>query len=571
MKAKYIAGVLGAFMLCTSCVNDLETLPLNATDTTSETAYGADESGYVAGLAKLYLNFISNDTTDLLVSDAGNSELLRGFWSCQEVTTDACKCAWPDAWVATMNTDTYSDAANDAVYTVFVRTLQGISYVNEYLRQTASGKLSDRGVSPEVAARVEQFRAEARFLRAYFYWMAMDVFGAVPFTTEDSPFGAEAPSQAARADVYRYIVGELEALAADGSAMPAARSNYPRADKGAVLGLLSRVYLNAGVYTGTPEWEKCQSVCERLFQLGYDLCPKHADLFRGDNGENPDARKELIFAADYNAESAQSYGGSTYMAFGAIAADEGKFKNSEGKEVEVVDANGYEMTTASLNGTNNGWGGIRVPYEYVSRYFNVQNQNYDEGTYDVVDERGQIFYILGRSESMEGGNLYDFKCGWSCFKYNNAPHDIEPVDYRSTAQIKSFADIDFPLIRLGEIYLTYAEACLNLGQSAKGLPYLKLLADRAGVPSSNSAYPSDGYDNDFLMAERARELMWEGHRRTDLIRFGKYVSGYNWTWKGGDFMGHDIEPHKVLFAIPSSQLTANPKLQQNPGYTKTNE
>ncbi len=256
MKAKYIAGVLGAFMLCTSCVNDLETLPLNATDTTSETAYGADESGYVAGLAKLYLNFISNDTTDLLVSDAGNSELLRGFWSCQEVTTDACKCAWPDAWVATMNTDTYSDAANDAVYTVFVRTLQGISYVNEYLRQTASGKLSDRGVSPEVAARVEQFRAEARFLRAYFYWMAMDVFGAVPFTTEDSPFGAEAPSQAARADVYRYIVGELEALAADGSAMPAARSNYPRADKGAVLGLLSRVYINAGVYTGTPEWEK---------------------------------------------------------------------------------------------------------------------------------------------------------------------------------------------------------------------------------------------------------------------------------------------------------------------------
>ena len=180
----FALAAAGATMLLTSCIGDLDTLPLNPSDSTSETVYGKDENGYLAGLTKLYFNFVSNDTTDLQVSDGGASELIRAFWTIQEVTADACKCAWEnDAWVRAMNTDTWSDADNDATYAVYVRTLQGIAYVSEYLRQTASDKLSDRGVSSELAARIQSFRAEARFLRAYFYWIALDVFGDVPFTT----------------------------------------------------------------------------------------------------------------------------------------------------------------------------------------------------------------------------------------------------------------------------------------------------------------------------------------------------------------------------------------------------
>ena len=243
----FALAAAGATMLLTSCIGDLDTLPLNPSDSTSETVYGKDENGYLAGLTKLYFNFVSNDTTDLQVSDGGASELIRAFWTIQEVTADACKCAWEnDAWVRAMNTDTWSDADNDATYAVYVRTLQGIAYVNEYLRQTASDKLSDRGVSSELAARIQSFRAEARFLRAYFYWIALDVFGDVPFTTETSPFGGGVnPKQASRKDVFDYCISELTDLASDESAMPAARSNYPRADKGAVNGLLARMYLNA--------------------------------------------------------------------------------------------------------------------------------------------------------------------------------------------------------------------------------------------------------------------------------------------------------------------------------------
>ena len=166
----------GMALAATSCIGNLDTLPLNESDAVSETVYGTDEYGYLAGLTKIYFHFVSNETTDLQVSDAGASELIRAFWSTQEVTTDEAKCAWADnAWVRSLNTNTWSEANNDATYAVYVRTLQGISYVNEYLRQTASDKLDERGVSPELAAKIRQFRDEARFLRAYFYWMALDI------------------------------------------------------------------------------------------------------------------------------------------------------------------------------------------------------------------------------------------------------------------------------------------------------------------------------------------------------------------------------------------------------------
>ena len=161
-------AVSAAFGL-SSCLGDLNTVPRNPYDRVPETAYGADEAGYVQGLAKLYFQFISNDTKDLQVSDGGASELIRAFWSVQETTTDEAKCAWADdAWVRALNTNTWSEAQNDATYAVYVRTLQGISYVNEYLRQTTDDLLDERGADANVHAKVAQFHAEARFIRANF-------------------------------------------------------------------------------------------------------------------------------------------------------------------------------------------------------------------------------------------------------------------------------------------------------------------------------------------------------------------------------------------------------------------
>ena len=158
--------------------------------------------------------------------------------------------------------------------------------------------------------------------------------------------------------------------------------------------------------------------------------------------------------------------------------------------------------------------------------------------------------------------LYVFMNGWSCLKFNNIPSGIPESAYLPTADLKAFSDVDFPMIRLAEIYLIYAEACMHLGESSLGLTRLSELSLRAGVPA-----PAEITD-DFLMAERARELMWEGHRRTDLIRYGIFCSSeYLWPYKGGDdFAGSDFPEYMNIFPLPPTELAVNKTLKQNPGY-----
>ena len=476
--------------------------------------------------------------------DGGASELIRAFWSVQETTTDEAKCSWEnDAWVRALNTNTWTDVQNDAVYAVYVRTLQGIAFVNEYLRQTAPERLRDRGVSAELAAKIDVYRAEARFIRAYLYWMALDCFGNVPFTTENSPFGGTYfPQQADRVKVYEYCVSELQDLISPTSALMPPRALYPRADKGSAAGLLARLYLNSEVYTGTPRWSEAKALCEDIFAMGYSLCPSYADLFRGDNGSNPEALGEFLWVIDYDAGNTESYGGTSYILSASLAS------------TDITDE-------SRPNGQRNGWAGLRVPYEFVSQYYGVSGQNYETGEYEAADRRGEIFYIKGRKESMDGA-LYDFMSGWSCLKFNNIPHDQTNQSYLPVSILKSFSDVDFPMIRLAEIYLIYAEACMNLGQPGPALPYLQQLSARAGVSAPTEITP------DFLAAERARELLWEAHRRTDLIRYGLYdTPAYLWPYKGGDtFAGQPFPAYKRLFPIPPTELATNRQLVQNPGY-----
>ena len=462
----------------------------------------------------------------------------------QETTTDAAKCSWEnDAWVRALNTNTWSQVQNDALYAVYVRTLQGIAYVNEYMRQTSPQKLADRGVSDDLAAKIQVYRCEARFIRAYLYWMALDCFGSVPFTTEDSPFGGTYfPEQAPREDIYDFCISELQFLMSDQSPMPAPRSNYPRADKGSSAGLLARMYLNSSVYTGIDRWSEAKSVCERIFSMGYALSPDYPSLFRGDNGENSDVLGEMLWAVAYDSDKIESYGGTTYILAASLAAT--------------------DITEQSRpNGQRNGWAGLRVPFEYVDRYYRVGDRDYVSGMYEVADSRGNVFYIKGRSESMDGA-LYSFMNGWSCLKFNNIPSGQTDQSFLPESELESYSDIDFPMIRLAEIYLIYAEACMHLGMESLALPLLAELSSRADVAPPSEVTPS------YLEAERARELLWEAHRRTDLIRFGLYTSSdYLWPYKGGDsFAGQPFPDYKTIFPIPPTELSANDRLVQNPGY-----
>ena len=540
-RAIYIAAVAA---LMTSCVDDLDTLPLDKTEPVSEYVYGDSEEAYLAGLTRLYFQFVTNDLTDMQPMDGGASELIRAFWSVQETTTDEAKCSWEnDAWVRALNTNTWTGVQNDAIYAVYVRILQGVAFVNEYLRQTAPDKLASRGVSAELAATIQTYRAEARFIRAYLYWIALDCFGNVPFTTENSPFGGTYfPSQASRPQIFDYCIGELKSLIADDSPMLSAHSLYPRADKGSAAGLLARMYLNAKVYTGVDMSQEAKALCEDIFAMGYQLSPSYANLFRGDNGQNASARGEFLWAVDYDNDYINSYGGTTYILSASMAS------------TDITDS-------SRPNGQVNGWAGLRVPYEFVSKYYGVSGQNYVTGEYQAADKRGEIFYIKGRSESMDGA-LYSFMNGWTCLKFNNIPSNETNQSYLPVSATMSNSNVDFPMIRLAEIYLIYAEVCMNLGVQEEALPYMQAIAARAGVAPPSEITP------DFLLAERARELLWEAHRRTDLIRFGVYDSGdFLWPYKGGDsYSGSAFPDYRCIFPIPPTELATNKALVQNPGY-----
>ena len=541
---KRIIHIAALAALLTSCVQDLDTLPLDKTEPVAEYVYGDSEEAYMAGLTRLYFQFVTNDLTDLQPMDGGASELIRAFWSVQETSTDEAKCSWEnDAWVRALNTNTWTGVQNDAIYAVYVRTLQGVAFVNEYLRQTAPDKLSARGVSDDLAAKIQGYRAEARFIRAYLYWIALDCFGDVPFTTENSPFGGTYfPSQASRTDIFNYCVGELQSLLSSDSAMPAAGFLYPRADKGSVAGLLARMYLNANVYAGVDKSLEAKTLCEDIFAMGYQLSPSYSNLFRGDNGQNASARGEFLWAIDYDNDYINSYGGTTYILSASMAS------------TDITDS-------SRPNGQVNGWAGLRVPYEFVSLYYGVSGQNYQTGDYEAADKRGEIFYIKGRSESMDGA-LYNFMNGWTCLKFNNIPSNQTNQSYLPESATMSNSNVDFPMIRLAEIYLIYAEVCMNLGVPEEALPYMQALAARAGVAPPSEITP------DFLLAERARELLWEAHRRTDLIRFGVYhTDAYLWPYKGGNtYAGSAFPAYKCIFPIPPTELATNKALVQNPGY-----
>lgn len=559
--------VSGTLNLFTSCTGDLDAFPYNATDFTSENAYGSEFDNYLSGLAKLYLSF--SNTSGLAVDDAGASELVRAYWSIQECSTDACKNNWrADAWTQDINQNTWSTASNAATYGIYARTLHGITYANEFLRQTTDDKLKTRGCSSDVISKIHMLRDEARFIRAFMYFLAIDTFGDVPFVTEESDFGAVTPQVGTRSDVFDYIESELLDLVSAESSLGDAGSNYPRADIGSAWGLLSRIYLNAEVYKSTvdangnitakgePMWEECKNACEEIFKLNYGLCSNYFDLFRGDNGENPDANQEFLFSVYYDAENSRSWGGTIFLVQSQFrAADD--LKDEDGNSLYML-------------GVANGWAGIRMPYEYARDYFGVvvpENEYNSDGTYtgayEYTDLRAANFWIKGHNEEMT--DIGQFSQGWSYYKYNNIPHDLTPEEFRETAAtygtLSAKASIDFPLIRLAEIYLNYAEASLHLNQTGDAVPYLNELRTRAGLPEIAN------YDHDYLVKERAVELSWEAFRRSDLIRWDLFNSStFLWHWKGGSYNGQGFPEYKLVFDFPSSELVSNPNLSHKPGY-----
>src|SRR5690606_15106271 len=178
----------------------------------------------------------------------------------QELTTDEAVIGWNDQTIKDFHEQDWD--ANDVFINAFYsRILYQISLCNEFIRETTDEKLDSRGVTGALRTEVEQFRAEARFLRALSYWHALDHFRNVPFVTEADAVGAFFPEQIQGPELFNYIESELKAI--ENLVAPPRSNAYGRADQGAVWTLLAKLYLNAEVYTGTPRYTDCANYCQQ--------------------------------------------------------------------------------------------------------------------------------------------------------------------------------------------------------------------------------------------------------------------------------------------------------------------
>jgi hypothetical protein len=505
------------------------------TDITTEprsTATGAnifnDPSSYKAFLAKIYAGLAVTGQEgpagrgDIQGIDEGFSQYVRLLWQMQELPTDEAVIAWGDGALQELNTQGWTET-NEFLGAMYGRVYFQVAMVNEFLRETTDAKLTERNVGTALRNEIQQYRAEARFLRALSYWHGIDLFGDIPLVTEEDPIGKTPPAQATRAEVFNFVVSELTAIQ---PLLPAAKTGqYGRADRGAVGMLLGKLYLNSAVYTGTARYAEARQAAEAVIGSGaYQLDDNYRHIFLADNHSSP----EMIFAVPQDGQFTQSYGGTTFLAHASVGGD--------------MSANAY--------GLDFGWGGLRAKPELVGLF---------PGGAGGADLRSSIFFTQG--QSLQINNLTDFRQGLGAPKYSNVTSTGAP------GSSPGFPDIDYPMFRLADAYLMYAEAVVRGGGGtrAQALAYVNALRMRAYGNAGGNITDAQ-LTLDLIRDERGRELYWEGHRRTDLVRFDRFTDNGVWTFKGGVPQGRLTASHFDLYPLPASELLANPNLDQNPGY-----
>ncbi|MEM1216342.1 MAG: RagB/SusD family nutrient uptake outer membrane protein, partial [Bacteroidota bacterium] len=463
------------------------------------------------------------------------------YFSIQEIPSDEmCIAAkggdWLDGGILIqLHQHTYTPN-HDFVNNTWTNTYNAIATVNEAL---GNNELT-----------VEQ-RAQGRAIRGYHYWRLLDLYGNVKIVTETNTD----PPQSDRAAVFAAVEEDLlAALGVPEITADMDLSNSPLADGGSayvmnrygVLGLLSKLYLNAEVYVGTPMYDKAEIAASAIIDSGlYMLCGDGCTVKNLSKRPSVDSDPEEL--EGYAAVFAPNNEGNPEHIFSI------NFDEVTGENMNFVQMNLHYSSQFTWNLDEQPWNG----YATLEEFYN----SYEDG-----DARKDANFIVGPQLDFGGSAILDYASddGKIELEYTPEINELEPNSLREAGarpgkfSFKQFnrrhQDNDFPVVRLGEIYLNRAEAvCRQAGDWSAGIADVNVLRARAGV----SAYSS--MDEAEFLAERGREMYQETSRRTDLIRFGKY----NGTW----WEKPASDATKNIFPIPLAQITAAAgSLTQNPGY-----
>lgn len=528
IKAFFVAFLFIAVF--TSCEDDLNITPEDNQDTLASDLF-ANENAYKQVLAAVYSNLALTGTDGAGSSnidglDAGTSQYGRVLLYMQTLSADQMIWSYEnDPGTREIQRNIWT-SQNPIFFGMWGRAHVSVAFANNFLRETTDAKLDERGVSAGTRAEIVTFRAEARLLRALAYYNMMDLFGKANFVTEDSPLNST-PEVYDRAQLFSFIESELQAI--NGDLVGPRQNEYGRADQGVAWMILAKIYLNAEVYIGQPMYTEALAEINKVIAGGYGLATEYLHNFMADNDVNS-ATNEIIFPIISDGLVTQNFGPTTVMINGSVGS---------------LEVNGAEVGVGA-----GGWGGaLRVRRQFAELF---------AGGAFATDTRNTL--ITG-GRPIDITDISDRDSGYIIQKYSNA------TSTGGFGVDQTFVDTDFPMFRLADAYLMYAEAVLRGGSGGDintAVGYIQALRTRANNPNIISA---GDLTLDFILDERSRELHWEAHRRQDLIRYGRYTGGsYNWAWKGNGTNGIAIPLHFDLFPIPAASLSSNPNLTQNPGY-----
>ncbi|WP_431243679.1 RagB/SusD family nutrient uptake outer membrane protein [Flavobacterium sp. P21] len=356
--------------------------------------------------------------------------------------------------------------------------------------------------------------AEAKVLRAFFYYLLIDDFGSVPFYTDNNITVDKIP-QASRQVVFDFVVSELKANV---DLLPGTKGGefYGRFNKWAGYTLLAKVYLNAGVLTGTPKWAECLAACNVVNGGGFSLHPALSD-------------------------ASSPLGNKYFELFGDVSPQDETILSIY-TTVDVVGRNIF--TVRSLIGPHanalfgySGWNGSIVPKDFYAKY---DDKDIRKKQFLLGPQPGNVNYTLDVASLDNPGA--------------GAQEGVRNVKFYPAGSMNGGgASNDFPIYRYADVMLMTAECNVRLGNAGAAKPLVDAIRTRAGIGAlAGNPTLDDIYD------ERGRELNWEGHRREDMIRFDKFLLP-------NEFRGAS-EAFRKIFPIPTSALNANPGLKQNPGY-----
>lgn len=376
----------------------------------------------------------------------------------------------------------------------------------------------------------EAIIAELRTLRAWYYYLLADFFGNVPIITEDSPAG-NVP-QSARQEVFNFVEKELK------ESLPNLRADisgetYGRMTQGAAHALLAKLYLNAEVFTGTPRWQEVIGHANAVTDLGYSLVGDYFSLFSLDNHSNG-SNIENIIVAPFDKQFAGGFG-------------------LQYRTLHYALQSKYDMAGSP-------WNGFAT---YADFYNSFPDEDVRKEQWLVGPQLDKSGNVIMYPDAVDGETReLDFKPKFSSLERSLGNEGVRQLKYEIQTNNNSiWQDNDWAILRYSDVLLMKAEAAFRTGESGVALDAINQVRARAGLADLGELTLDD------ILAERGRELAWEGWRRNDLIRFGKWEG--NWGSNPENFEEpFDIvqDPTRRLYPIPADQMSKNPLLKQNPGY-----